>query len=55
MKEGINFKYRLLISLKASHVPFLPKAPHNIVRHNPPEDDISMWGKRGEKKKQERE
>ena len=52
-EEGFNLKYRLFISLKASHIPFLPKAPHNTVRPNPPKDDISMWGKRGEKRKQE--
>jgi len=55
MKEGFNLKYRPFISLKAPHILFLPKAPHNTVRHNPPEDNISMWGKRGERRKQEQE
>ena len=54
-EEGFNLKYRPFISLKASHIPFLPKVPHNTMRHNPLEDDISMWGKRGEKRKQGQE
>ena len=35
MKEGFNIKYRPFISLKAPHIPFLPKAPHNTVEAQP--------------------
>ena len=43
MKEkGFKFKDSPLMTLKTSRIPFLPKTPHNAMRHSVPKSYVSM-------------